>query len=93
MFTGDDYTLRGKIIADYNGKYTIDIVIPDKYSEDGYMRPYHIHLKVSAPDNKKLTTQIYFEGDTDMVKKSLIMNWTKIEDIVYAEHSFTVFEK
>ena len=91
----DDYTLRGKIYADENGKYAIDTIFPGKYQEDGIFRPAHLHLKIfSSEDNREsLTSQLYFAGDKDhdwLVKQPLIMDYKEINNIKYSEFDFVI---
>jgi len=75
-YDNEGFTLRGKVKTDNNGNYTIDTIIPKEYAAGDITRPGHIHLKVGAPNQPTLTTQLYFEGDpylTNMKDKSLIM--------------------
>ena len=72
----EGYTLRGRIQTNQNGEYFLDTVFPEKYGEFGLMRPRHIHLKVHVTDEPTLTTQLYFENDSDrdiFVKDELIL--------------------
>lgn len=53
------YTLRGHVLADENGGYAVETIVPGVYPG----RPPHIHVKVFAPDGRELlTTQLYFAG-------------------------------
>jgi protocatechuate 3,4-dioxygenase beta subunit len=61
---GFDY--RGKFDADSMGNYAMETVLPGKYLNGSSFRPRHIHLKIGAPGAELLTTQLYFEGDTDI---------------------------
>ncbi len=75
--TQPDFNLRRAIITDANGKYEFKSFLPVGYScppngsTDTLMsllgrhgsRPAHIHFFVTAPDFRKLTTQINIEGD------------------------------
>jgi catechol 1,2-dioxygenase len=72
-----EFNLRGSIITDENGRYRFRSFIPVGYSvppggsTDQLLhalgrhgsRPAHIHFFVSAPNYRKLTTQINIEGD------------------------------
>ena len=55
--------LRGKLNADASGSYAFRTIIPGRYLNGAQYRPAHIHVKVSAPGQVPLTTQLYFEGD------------------------------
>ena len=75
--TQPDFNLRRAIITDADGKYEFKSFLPVGYScppngsTDTLMsllgrhgsRPAHIHFFVTAPDFRKLTTQINIEGD------------------------------
>ncbi len=75
--TQPDFNLRRAIITDTNGRYEFKSFLPVGYScppngsTDTLMsllgrhgsRPAHIHFFVTAPDFRKLTTQINIEGD------------------------------
>jgi catechol 1,2-dioxygenase len=71
------FNLRRSIRADAEGRYSFRSVVPVGYSvppggqterlldqlgRHGH-RPAHIHFFVSAPDHRKLTTQINIDGD------------------------------
>ena len=78
-YDNEGFTLRGKINTDNDGNYVIDTIVPKEYAAGDINRPGHIHLKVGAPNQPILTTQLYFEGDpylTDREDKSLIMKVT-----------------
>ncbi len=56
--------LRGRLRADRNGEFSFKTIVPGAYAiGGGRFRPKHLHWKVSAPDFRALTTQMYFEGD------------------------------
>lgn len=50
--------------TDAEGKYRIKTVKPGPYPvQRGWIRPPHIHFKVSRRGFRELTTQMYFEGE------------------------------
>jgi protocatechuate 3,4-dioxygenase beta subunit len=53
------YRLRGHQFADDQGRYTLETVVPGLYPG----RTRHIHVKVQAPNQPALTTQLYFPGE------------------------------
>lgn len=75
--TQPEFNLRRAILTDENGKYEFKSFLPVGYScppngsTDTLMsllgrhgsRPAHIHFFVTAPEFRKLTTQINIEGD------------------------------
>jgi catechol 1,2-dioxygenase len=71
-----EWNLRGTVTADGQGHFKIHTIEPAPYQipTDGSCgkliaaagwhawRPAHLHLKVSAPDHRLITTQLYFQG-------------------------------
>jgi protocatechuate 3,4-dioxygenase beta subunit len=54
------FRLRGHQLADAQGRYELVTVLPGIYSG----RTRHLHVKVQAPGQPALTTQLYFPGET-----------------------------
>lgn len=61
------YHLRGHQYTDADGTFTLTTIVPGLYPG----RTRHIHVKVQAPNQPILTTQLYFPGvpenDTDTI--------------------------
>ncbi|GAB4193584.1 MAG: intradiol ring-cleavage dioxygenase [Thalassobaculales bacterium] len=53
------FRLRGRQLADEAGLWRFDTVIPGHYPG----RTRHFHVKLTAPDGRRLTTQLYFPGE------------------------------
>ena len=53
------YTLRGHQFADIQGQYRLETIVPGLYPG----RTRHFHVKVQAPGQDILTTQLYFPGE------------------------------
>jgi protocatechuate 3,4-dioxygenase beta subunit len=53
------YKLRGHQFADEHGRYRLETIVPGKYPG----RTRHIHVRVQAPEQRVLTTQLYFPGE------------------------------
>ena len=53
------YRLRGHQFTDAQGGYRLETIVPGLYPG----RTRHIHVKVQAPNQRVLTTQIYFPGE------------------------------
>jgi protocatechuate 3,4-dioxygenase beta subunit len=63
-YDNSGFTLRGIVIADENGVYKLQTILPKHYKTGpNSYRPAHIHFKLRAPGCKELTTQLYFKGD------------------------------
>ena len=55
----------GETFTDENGSYYFKTIVPGAYPADnrGWVRPAHIHFKVSKLGYRELVTQMYFKGD------------------------------
>ena len=53
------YRLRGHQFTDAQGGYRLETIVPGLYPG----RTRHIHVKVQAPNQRVLTTQLYFPGE------------------------------
>jgi len=60
------YNLRGITHSNPQGFYLFETILPGKYLNGSSYRPRHIHFKITPPGFSTLTTQLYFEGDTDI---------------------------
>lgn len=66
----------GKSVTNAEGKYRFRTIIPGAYPAGaGWIRPPHIHFKISKIGYFELVTQMYFAGDSlndvDQILKSL----------------------
>jgi protocatechuate 3,4-dioxygenase beta subunit len=52
------YTLRGYVLTDADGRFTIHTIVPGEYPG----RTEHIHAKITPAGGQTLTTQLYFPG-------------------------------
>jgi len=60
------HNLRGQTLTDDQGYYSFETVKPGKYLNGLRFRPAHIHFKITPPGGQTLTTQLYFDGDSDL---------------------------
>ncbi len=58
-YDNDGFRLRGHVFADAEGRYRFRTIVPARYPG----RTRHIHVKVQAPRQPVLTTQLYFPDD------------------------------
>ncbi len=65
-YDNEGYNLRGQITTNSQGFYLFETIKPGKYGNGNTFRPAHIHFKITPPGFETLTTQLYFEGDTDL---------------------------
>ncbi|MEM9484507.1 MAG: intradiol ring-cleavage dioxygenase, partial [Cyanobacteria bacterium P01_F01_bin.116] len=54
------YTFRGHQFTDAEGRYRIETIVPGLYPG----RTRHFHIKVQAPNQPVLTTQLYFPEES-----------------------------
>ncbi len=60
------FNLRGKTTSNSQGFYLFETIYPGKYLNGSSYRPSHIHVKITPPGYPLLTTQLYFQGDSDI---------------------------
>jgi protocatechuate 3,4-dioxygenase beta subunit len=58
-YDNEGFRLRGHVFTDAEGRYRFRTVVPASYPG----RTRHIHVKVQAPKQRVLTTQLYFPND------------------------------
>lgn len=58
-YDNSGYTFRGHQYTDAEGRYQIETIVPGIYPG----RTRHYHMKVQAPNQPVLTTQLYFPGE------------------------------
>lgn len=59
IYDNAGYRLRGHQFTDDNGLYMLETILPGLYPG----RTRHIHVKVQAPNQPVLTTQLYFPNE------------------------------
>jgi protocatechuate 3,4-dioxygenase beta subunit len=59
VYDNTGYRLRGHFYADDEGRYLLETIVPAVYTG----RTRHFHVKVQAPNQPVLTTQLYFPGE------------------------------
>ncbi len=60
VYDNTGYRLRGHQFTDEAGRYALETVVPGLYPG----RTRHLHVKVQAPNQPVLTTQLYFPGES-----------------------------
>jgi len=63
----DGFRLRGHQFTDGEGRYRLETIVPGLYPG----RTRHVHVKVQAPSQPILITQLYFPGETYNRRDSL----------------------
>jgi protocatechuate 3,4-dioxygenase beta subunit len=58
-----NFQSRGIALTDSEGRYNFKSIIPGAYPASAdWMRPSHVHFRVSSVGFRELTTQMYFQG-------------------------------
>jgi len=68
-YDNSGFKLRGHQYTDKDGRYRLETIVPGVYPG----RTRHIHVKVQAPHQAVLTTQLYFPGDAGNARDGLYM--------------------
>ncbi len=63
-----DFRYRGTTMADEKGFYSFKTILPVAYGGEGFIRPAHFHLMITAEGYQPLVTQLYFNGDAHIKK-------------------------
>jgi protocatechuate 3,4-dioxygenase beta subunit len=59
VYDNAGFRLRGHQFTDAEGRYSLETIVPGLYAG----RTRHIHVKVQAPNQPVLTTQLYFPNE------------------------------
>jgi len=90
-YDNQGYRLRGHQFAGNDGRFELETIMPGLYSG----RTRHIHVKVQAPDQPVLTTQLYFPDEPGnasdgIFDPSLVVDLEQIEDREVAAFTFVL---
>jgi protocatechuate 3,4-dioxygenase beta subunit len=76
----EDFQYWGKAVSDKNGFYRFRTILPGAYPADAnWVRPPHIHFKISKLGFVELITQMYFAGQ-HLNEQDLILKRLRAED-------------
>jgi protocatechuate 3,4-dioxygenase beta subunit len=84
IYDNAGYRLRGHQFTDEAGRYTLETIMPGLYPG----RTRHFHVKVQAPNQPVLTTQLYFPDEPDNTNDGIFDN-SLILDIAEATDGVT----
>jgi protocatechuate 3,4-dioxygenase beta subunit len=69
------FSTGGKAVTDKDGNYRFRTIVPGAYpADDTWMRPPHIHFKISKLGYMELITQMYFNGNDLLNSRDLILS-------------------
>lgn len=86
------YRFRGHQFTDAKGRYALTTVVPSLYGG----RTRHIHVKVQAPGEPVLTTQLFFPGvaanrsDGIFTRETLVSGWRRVNGRRVARFDFVL---
>lgn len=85
------FKLRGHQYTDQKGNFRLETIVPGLYPG----RTRHLHVKVQAPGQKVLTTQLYFPDEEKnkrdgIFNQALIMNIKSTPDKLNANFNFVL---
>jgi protocatechuate 3,4-dioxygenase beta subunit len=92
VYDNSGYRFRGHQFTDTRGRYTLQTVVPGLYPG----RTKHIHVKVQAPSEPVLTTQLFFprvaqnRSDGIYTAECLVSNWRLARGRRYARFDFVL---
>jgi protocatechuate 3,4-dioxygenase beta subunit len=92
VYDNSGYRFRGHQFTDARGRYTLQTVVPGLYPG----RTKHIHVKVQAPGESVLTTQLFFprvaqnRNDGIYTAECLVGNWRLARGRRYARFDFVL---
>lgn len=90
-YDNNGFKLRGHQYTDQKGNFRLETIVPGLYPG----RTRHLHVKVQAPGQKILTTQLYFPNESKnerdgIYKKELLMNVKPTQEKVVAKFNFVL---
>lgn len=92
VYDNAGYRFRGHQLTDARGRYSLTTVVPGLYPG----RTRHIHVKVQAPGERVLTTQLFFPGvaanrrDGIFTAQCLVRRWRTVGRRRAARFDFVV---
>lgn len=81
----EEYRYRGTTFTDEKGFYTFQTIFPVAYGGEGFIRPAHFHLMITADGYQPLITQLYFKGDQHIEKDAYASSPTAKKRILDVE--------
>ncbi len=90
-----NFQYYAKLRTDSKGRFQVRTIIPGAYpATSDWMRPPHIHFKVSLRGFEELTTQTYFKGhplnkQDRILRKAVIVDF---KDTCYTGHGYRACE-
>lgn len=94
-YDNDGFGLRGTLVTDARGRFSIHTLVPGRYLNGNRLRPSHIHVKLRSKGRSELTTQLYFEDDPynegdPFFVSSLLMPHRVVDGVRRASFAFVI---
>lgn len=92
VYDNSGYRLRGYQTTDGHGRYVFETIVPGFYPG----RTRHFHVKLAAPGQRVLTTQLYFPDDArandrdSIFDRRLLMRVDNVEDGRIGRYDFVL---
>ncbi|QNF33329.1 intradiol ring-cleavage dioxygenase [Adhaeribacter swui] len=91
QYDNNGFKLRGHQYTDKQGNFRLETIVPGLYPG----RTRHLHVKVQAPGQTVLTTQLYFPGEAKnnrdgIFNQALLMNIKLTPDQLKANFNFVL---
>ena len=85
------FRYRGHLFTDAEGRYRLRTILPALYTG----RTRHYHIKVQAPQQRVLTTQLYFPDEPmnrrdGLFRRELVMRMAEAEGVLAARFDFVL---
>ncbi len=80
------FRYRGVVTTDAQGRYRLETNLPPPYMG----RPRHIHVRLTHPGGRVLTTQLYFPGESRNQNAALVVKMERGESGRLASYDFVL---
>lgn len=92
-----NFQYRCRITTDEQGRFSFKTIKPAPYpATQNWVRPPHIHYKITTDAHKELITQMYFEGDPLNGLDRILQGMTKVQqdgvNVHFKENASKVLE-
>ncbi|MEM9302908.1 MAG: intradiol ring-cleavage dioxygenase [Pseudomonadota bacterium] len=95
VYDNEGFRLRGHQFTDNDGRFRLETIKPAAYTDFGFSRTPHLHVRVQGPGTRLLTTQLYFPDEPmnasdGIFSESLLMATTETDGDLHARFDFVL---